>query len=81
MVFHGKWYDEVNVGESFGTSVTVTETHIVRARRGIPDALKSSIPTVIPIRKSSRRPPPLDRLRSAPTKPRTTNSIKHLVLL
>ena len=19
MVFHGKWYDEVNVGESFGT--------------------------------------------------------------
>ena len=29
MVFHGKWYDEVNVGESFGTSVTVTETHIV----------------------------------------------------
>ena len=29
MVFHGKWYDEVNVGESFGTSVTVTETHLV----------------------------------------------------
>ena len=29
MVFHGKWYDEVNVDESFGTSVTVTETHIV----------------------------------------------------
>ena len=29
MVFHGKWYDEVNVGESFGTSVTVTEMHIV----------------------------------------------------
>ena len=29
MVFHGKWYEEVNVGESFGTSVTVTETHIV----------------------------------------------------
>jgi len=29
MVFHGKWYDEVKVGDSFGTSVTVTETHIV----------------------------------------------------
>jgi len=29
MVFHGKWYDEVKVGEQFGTSVTVTETHIV----------------------------------------------------
>ena len=29
MVFHGKWYDEVKVGESFGTSLTVTETHIV----------------------------------------------------
>jgi len=31
MVFHGKWYDEVKVGESFGTSVTVTETHLVLA--------------------------------------------------
>jgi 3-hydroxybutyryl-CoA dehydratase len=29
MVFHGKWYDEVQVGDSFGTSLTVTETHIV----------------------------------------------------
>ncbi|HEV2008258.1 MAG TPA: MaoC/PaaZ C-terminal domain-containing protein [Burkholderiales bacterium] len=29
MVFHGKWYDEVEVGDSFGTSLTVTETHIV----------------------------------------------------
>lgn len=29
MVFHGKWYDEVNVGDSFGDSLTVTETHIV----------------------------------------------------
>ncbi len=29
MVFHGKWYDEVNVGERFGASLTVTETHIV----------------------------------------------------
>jgi len=29
MVFHGKWYDEVKVGDGFGTSVTVTETHIV----------------------------------------------------
>lgn len=29
MVFHGKWYDEVKVGECFGTSLTVTETHIV----------------------------------------------------
>jgi len=29
MVFHGKWYDEVEIGEHFGTSLTVTETHIV----------------------------------------------------
>ncbi len=29
MVFHGKWYDEVKVGDSFGSSLTVTETHIV----------------------------------------------------
>ena len=29
MVFHGKWYDEVAVGEVFGTSITVTETHLV----------------------------------------------------
>ena len=29
VVFHGKWYDEVRVGERFGTSVTVTETHLV----------------------------------------------------
>ena len=29
MVFHGKWYDEVTVGETFGTSLTVTETHLV----------------------------------------------------
>jgi acyl dehydratase len=28
-VFQGKWYDEVKVGERFGTSVTVTETHLV----------------------------------------------------
>ena len=28
-MFHGKWYDEVAVGERFGTSVTVTETHLV----------------------------------------------------
>ena len=31
MVFHGKWYDEVAVGGTFGTSVTVTETHLVLA--------------------------------------------------
>ena len=31
MVFHGKWYDEVAVGESFSDSLTVTETHIVLA--------------------------------------------------
>jgi len=31
MVFHGKWYDEVQVGDSFGDSVTVTETHLVLA--------------------------------------------------
>lgn len=29
MVFHGKWYDEVKVGDSFASSLTVTETHIV----------------------------------------------------
>lgn len=29
MVFHGKWYDEVRAGETFGTRVTVTETHLV----------------------------------------------------
>ena len=29
MVFHGKWYDEVKVGDTFGTRLTVTETHLV----------------------------------------------------
>jgi acyl dehydratase len=28
-MFPGKWYDEVGVGERFGTSVTVTEAHLV----------------------------------------------------
>lgn len=28
-MFQGKWYDEVSVGERFGTSVTVTEAHLV----------------------------------------------------
>jgi 3-hydroxybutyryl-CoA dehydratase len=27
----GKWYDEVEIGETFGASVTVTETHLVLA--------------------------------------------------
>lgn len=31
MVFHGKWYDEVRVGDRFGDEVTVTETHLVLA--------------------------------------------------
>jgi 3-hydroxybutyryl-CoA dehydratase len=31
MVFHGKWYGEVKVGDSFGSSLTVTETHLVLA--------------------------------------------------
>ena len=31
MLFHGKWYDEVVVGDTFGTSQTVTETHLVLA--------------------------------------------------
>ena len=31
MVFHGKWYDEVAIGDSFGSSLTVTETHLVLA--------------------------------------------------
>ena len=30
-MFQGKWYDEVAVGDTFGTSVTVTETHLVLA--------------------------------------------------
>ena len=30
-MFPGKWYDEVAVGERFGTSVTVTEAHLVLA--------------------------------------------------
>jgi acyl dehydratase len=30
-MFPGKWYDEVKVGERFGSSVTVTETHLVLA--------------------------------------------------
>jgi acyl dehydratase len=28
-MFPGKWYDEVSVGERFGTSLTVTEAHLV----------------------------------------------------
>jgi 3-hydroxybutyryl-CoA dehydratase len=28
-VFQGKWYEETKVGEKFGTSVTVTEAHLV----------------------------------------------------
>jgi 3-hydroxybutyryl-CoA dehydratase len=28
-MFHGKWYDEVELGARFGTSITVTETHLV----------------------------------------------------
>ena len=31
MVFHGKWYDEVKVGDRFGDSLTVSETHLVLA--------------------------------------------------
>ena len=30
-MFQGKWYDEVKVGDTFGTRVTVTETHLVLA--------------------------------------------------
>lgn len=29
MVFHGKWYDEVAAGDTFGTRLTVTEAHLV----------------------------------------------------
>jgi 3-hydroxybutyryl-CoA dehydratase len=29
MVFHGKWYGEIAVGDTFGTALTVTETHLV----------------------------------------------------
>jgi 3-hydroxybutyryl-CoA dehydratase len=31
MVFHGKWYDETRVGDSFSSALTVTETHLVLA--------------------------------------------------
>jgi len=31
MVYQGKWYDEVKVGDAFGDCVTVTETHLVLA--------------------------------------------------
>jgi acyl dehydratase len=30
-MFPGKWYEEVKVGERFGTSVTVTEAHLATA--------------------------------------------------
>jgi 3-hydroxybutyryl-CoA dehydratase len=30
-MFPGKWYDEVKVGERFGSRVTVTEAHLVSA--------------------------------------------------
>ena len=30
-MFQGKWYDEVALGERFGTAVTVTEAHLVLA--------------------------------------------------
>jgi len=30
-MFPGKWYDEVKVGERFGTAVTVTEAHLAAA--------------------------------------------------
>jgi len=30
-MFRGKWYDELAVGERFGTSLTVTEAHLVLA--------------------------------------------------
>jgi acyl dehydratase len=30
-MFQGKWYDEVGIGERFGTSVTVTEAHLALA--------------------------------------------------
>lgn len=28
-MFAGKWYDEIGIGERFGTRLTVTETHLV----------------------------------------------------
>ena len=31
MVFHGKWYDEVRDGETFGSRMTFTEAHLVLA--------------------------------------------------
>ena len=29
MLVHGKWFDEVEVGESFSGRMTITETHLV----------------------------------------------------
>jgi 3-hydroxybutyryl-CoA dehydratase len=29
VVFPGKWYDQVSIGDTFGSSLTVTETHLV----------------------------------------------------
>ena len=29
VVFPGKWYDEVTIGDTFGSSLTVTEAHLV----------------------------------------------------
>src|SRR5574341_851374 len=31
MTFTGKWFDETKVGDTFSTSLTVTETHLVLA--------------------------------------------------
>ena len=30
-MFQGKWYDEVKVGDKFGTTLTVTDAHLVTA--------------------------------------------------
>lgn len=29
MVFHGKWFEELNLGQTFGSSLTITEAHLV----------------------------------------------------
>ncbi len=29
MIFHGKWFEELNLGPTFGSSLTITEAHLV----------------------------------------------------